>query len=109
MVEGLRLLSGEEMEAWMEGAPWRFAASMPKHPHWYSLKCQQDPVLFERVLATLWTTGFDRQYLGRPWRSLDVGNKHYIWVCTLPEPGAPPPLKDTILVNRAVYPQDRLL
>ena len=35
-----------------------------------------------------------------PWRSLDVV-EYYIWVCTLPEQGAPLPLEETILINRA--------
>ncbi len=103
-----RLLTGDELLPWMESVPWRFAATMPKHPHSYSLKKLQDPVLFERVVVTIWERGFDRKYLNRLWRSIDVGDRHFIWVHTKPEPGAPPPLKDTILVNRAVYPQDRL-
>jgi hypothetical protein len=27
--------------------------------------------------------------------------EYYIWVCTLLEQGAPPPLEETILINRA--------
>jgi hypothetical protein len=27
--------------------------------------------------------------------------EYYIWVCTLPEHGAPPPLEETILIDRA--------
>ena len=27
--------------------------------------------------------------------------EYYIWVCTLPEQGAPLPLEETILINRA--------
>jgi hypothetical protein len=59
-------------------------------------------------VRTIWTAGYDRSYPRRPWRSLDVG-KYYIGVCTLPEQGAPPPLEETILPNRAQRHQERLV
>ena len=104
----MELLTDEKLVAWMESVPWRFAHTMPKHPHEYSLKKLQDPVLFERVVLTVWERGYNRKYLGRLWRSIDVGPRHYIWICTLPSPGAPAPIEQTVLVNRAIYPQDRL-
>lgn len=103
-----RLLTDEEMLDWFESVRWIYAATMPRHPHEYCLKREQPPRRFEDVVLTVWETGYDRKYLSRLWRSIDVGDRHYIWVCTLPEPGAPAPIRETILINRAVYPQDRL-
>jgi hypothetical protein len=47
------------------------------------------------------------------WRSLDVGPRHYCWIHTAPHEAEKMGLERlqeiTILVNRAGYPQDRLL
>jgi hypothetical protein len=106
------LLTDEQMLEWMESVPWRFAHSMPAHPHFYTLKRQQDPRRFEAVVRTILARGYDRKYLGRKWRSLDVGRRHYVWFHTSPseaeEMGLQRLLEITILVNRAEYPQDRL-
>jgi hypothetical protein len=101
-------LTDEELEAWMAKVRWIYAKSMPKHPHEYTLKREQDPDLFERVVQTIWDHGYDRSYLRRPWRSLDVGD-HFVWVHTLPEPRMSAPLEDTVLVNRALRVQERLV
>ena len=108
----LRLLTDEDVERWMSAQRWIYAKTMPQHPHEYTLKREQDPRLFERVVATIWERGYDRRYLRRPWRTLDVGPRHYVWIHTLPEEaeqmGLPKLLEITILVNRWVYPQDKL-
>jgi SWIM zinc finger len=101
-------LTDEELERWMEGVPWRFAKTMPRHPHSYTLRREQDEETFLRVIMTIWDLGYDRSYLGRPWRSLDVGG-FYVWVHTLPERGMSAPLKSTVLVNRAPRIQERLV
>lgn len=103
-----RLLTGEELEAWMQDVPWIFASTMKAHPHEYTLRRQQDPRRFQSVVRTIWEKGYDRKYLGRLWRSLDVGDQMYCWVCTAPEPDAPAPLRETILINRARRSQERL-
>ena len=94
-------LSDDQLRKWMEEVPWRHAKSMPRHPHSYSLKRWQDPELFEMVVRTIWDLGYDRSYLRRPWRSLDVGSC-YVWVHTLPERGMSAPLQKTVLINRAL-------
>jgi hypothetical protein len=101
-------LSVDEVERWLSSVRWKFASTMPKHPHSYHLKRWGDPETFEAVVRTVWTAGYDRSYLRRPWRSLDVG-EYYIWVCTMPEQDAPPPLEETILINRAERHQERLI
>jgi hypothetical protein len=45
---------------------------MPRHPHEHCLREEQDEGLFERVVMAIWDLGYDRPYLRRPWRSLDV-------------------------------------
>ncbi len=101
-------LTDEELQAWMASVRWIYAKSMPKHPHEYCLKREQDEELFERVVRTIWDHGYDRPYLRRPWRTLDVAD-HYIWVHTEPKPRMPVPLEDTVLVNRALRVQERIL
>jgi hypothetical protein len=100
-------LSDDQLCEWMEEVPWRYAKTMPRHPHEYSLKRWQDPELFEQVVRTIWDLGYDRVYLRRPWRSIDIKD-FYVWVCTQPEPGMGPPLSDTILINRA-HREERLV
>jgi hypothetical protein len=81
---------------------------MPRHPHEHCLREEQDEGLFERVVMTIWDLGYDRPYLRRPWRSLDVEG-FCVWVHTLPEPGMSAPLERTVLVNRAPRIQERLV
>jgi hypothetical protein len=101
-------LTDEELQEWKTSVQWIYAKSVPKHPHEYTLKREQDEELFERVVRTVWDHGYDRSYLRRPWRSLDVGD-HFIWVHTLPEHRMPAPLEDTVLINRALRVQERLV
>jgi hypothetical protein len=101
-------LTDDELEEWMGRVSWRFAKTMPRHPHSYTLLREQDEETFLRVVMTIWDLGHDRSYLRRPWRSLDIGD-FYVWVHTLPEPGMSAPLEKTILINRAPRVQERLV
>jgi SWIM zinc finger len=101
-------LTDEKLLRWMSSVRWIHAKSMPRHPHEYTLKREQDEELFERVVRTIWDHGYDRLYLRRAWRSLDVGD-HFIWIHTEPKPRMPAPLEDTILVNRAERVQETIL
>jgi len=101
-------LTDMELQKWMSSVRWVYAKSMPKHPHEYTLKHEQDEELFERVVRTVWDHGYDRAYLRRPWRSLDVGD-YFVWVHTEPKPRMPVPLENTVLVNRALRVQERIL
>ena len=102
-------LTDEDLQSWMSSVRWKFAATMPRHPHEYHLKRWGDPRTFEAVVKSVWSAGYDRRYLGRRWRSLDVGEEYYIWICTLPKQGSPPPLEGTILINRAERHQPLLV
>jgi hypothetical protein len=101
-------LTDEELRGWMSSVRWIYAKSMPRHPHEYCLREVQDEELFERVVKTIWDLGYDRPYLRRPWRSLDIGG-FYVWVHSLPVPGMPAPLEETVLINRAPRVQERLV
>jgi hypothetical protein len=101
-------LTDEELAEWMASTRWRYAKTMPQHPHDYSLREWNDQELFERVVKTIWDRGYDRPYLRRVWRSLDVGD-FYIWIAGAPPlPEHPAPVKETALVNRARRVQERL-
>ncbi|MEJ7872798.1 MAG: SWIM zinc finger family protein [Rubrobacteraceae bacterium] len=101
-------LSDEELAEWMASTRWRYAKTMPAHPHDYSLREWNDEETFLRVVQTIWERGFDRIYLRRPWRSLDIGD-HYVWIAGAPpKPGDPAPVETTALINRALRVQERL-
>jgi hypothetical protein len=103
-------LTDEQLLKWMNRSRWIYARSMPKHPHEYTLRReQQDDELFKRVCRAIWDCGYDRSYLRRPWRSLDIGD-HFVWLHTKPtSPRQPVPLENTILINRAERVQERLI
>ena len=101
-------LTDDELREWMASVSWKYARRMPKHPHEYTLRSNQDEELFERVCRTIWDLGYDRSYLNRPWRSLDVGD-YYVWLHTRPEPRMPVPLENTELINRALRVRERIL
>ncbi len=103
--DGMRLLADEEMVRWMNRVPWIWAKTYAKtHPHEYCLKRAQDPRRFEEAVATIFCRGYDRWYLRRPWRTLSVGSRHFVWFHTLPEEaeemGLGKLLEKTILINR---------
>jgi hypothetical protein len=101
-------LTDEEMREWMDSVRWRYAKTMPQHPHDYSLREWNDEATFRLVVQTIWERGFDRIYLRRPWRSLDIGD-HYVWISGAPPiPDHPAPVETTQLINRARRVQDKL-
>jgi SWIM zinc finger len=102
-------MTPSEMEEWMAGARWRYAVSMPKHPHDYSLREWNDEETFVRVCKTIWDRGYDRRYIGRRWRTLDIGEHHYVWLHSRPEEHDAAPIEITELINRAVRHQSRLV
>jgi hypothetical protein len=106
---GPEYMDADELLEWMGSARWRYARTMPKHPHDYSLREWNSEETFLRVVRTIWLYGYDRPYLNRLWRSLDIGDEHYVWVCTVPEPGRRAPLETTQLINRAERLQTELI
>lgn len=50
-------LIDEELQEWMDGVPWRFAKTMTRHPHSYTLRRVQDEETFLRIVKTIWDLG----------------------------------------------------
>ena len=106
------VLSDDELEAWMADVEWVYASTYHDRPalrHEYTLRYRQDPRRFRRVVFTVWHRGYDRWFLRRPWRSLDIG-EWYVWIYTDPREvdDVEELLRVTVLINRARSPQRRL-
>lgn len=71
---------------------WVFAKTMPKNPHWYTLRKHWPDPLFRRVVEIMRAHGYTEVYRGWPYTMLDVNGFKY-WTM-----GAP--IDDTILINR---------
>lgn len=75
-------------------AEYRFAKTMPEHPHWYTLrKTWDDHDLFEGVVQFIYDNGYREKFGRAYYKRLDVNGMKY-WCMN-----APPP--KTILINRA--------
>ena len=74
---------------------WRFAKTMPEHPHWYVVKesCS-DPKAFEQVAIFIRRYGFDRYFFEMLLRYLLIDGYEY-WTM-----GSP--IAETIIINRAL-------
>ena len=73
---------------------WRFAKTMPDHPHWYTLRITwTDEALFEKAVVDIRALGIDTIWKGRRYRKWFSDGWEY-WTM-----GAPP--EKTILINRA--------
>ncbi|HEY6110559.1 MAG TPA: class I SAM-dependent methyltransferase [Gemmatimonadales bacterium] len=79
----------------LHAAPWRFAKTMPKDPHEYTLRQQWNDGTFDEVVHTMRAHGYDELYRGRYVRGLLNLNGRKYWTM-----GAPVPA--TILINRKV-------
>jgi len=73
---------------------WVFAKSMPKNPHWYTLrhKWNDDILRFDDFVELIRREGCDQEYWKRMYRVMEIGD-HFYWSM-----GAPVPI--TILINR---------
>lgn len=90
-------LTREELIRHLEAATYKFAKTMPKTPHWYTLrKTWSDEALFERVVQAIRDLGVKRKFGKASYVYFDCGEYMY-WSM-----GAP--LCQTILINRAVRP-----
>jgi len=91
--EGVRWpLGHDDVEAWMERVPWRFARTAPTNPHEYSLRRRQDERAFFLVLLHIRERGYQQWYDGRVYTAYDVG-EYFLWSMQDPVP-------TTILINR---------
>ena len=77
---------GAEQEArarsFVEKVPWRFARTVPEHPHWYALRAwlspEQQPALdwFADVIVR---HGYRGQFWGQEWTYLELGDGYKYW------------------------------
>ena len=74
-------------------APWTFAKTMPKHPHFYTLLKANDSSRFPEAVMFIRENGYPKSYLGKEYIYYDSGEYSY-WTM-----GSP--LDQTILINRA--------
>lgn len=85
-------MSDEELLEFARVHRWKFARSMPRNPHWYTLAEWTDRRLFERFVMTVRRRGKVRWFWRKPYTHLEVGEWSY-WTM-----GAP--VGETILINR---------
>lgn len=78
----------------MDAHSFRFAKSMPAHPHWYTLRHEwRSAEDFERCVQIIRDRGVVEYWFSKPYTKLELGGFRY-WSM-----GAP--LDKTILINRA--------
>lgn len=77
----------------IEFHPFRFAKTMPAHPHFYTLRREWQDVEFDYAVAFIRANGYAETWGGRTYRYLNLNGWRY-WTM-----GAP--LRETILINRA--------
>ena len=96
-VETLRIkerMSMSKLQAFVRDSEWKFARTMPKTPHEYTLRAKApDEKLFKRVVIHIRQFGYKADYRGTTYTYLDIAGWQY-WTM-----GAP--LSQTILINRA--------
>lgn len=84
----------EFLEQLFNSLSFRFAKTMPKYPHWYTLRKEwKDDELFDRVVIYIRENGYPVRFGNREYIYLDVDGFHY-WTM-----GSP--IEKTILINRA--------
>jgi len=77
---------------------WIFAKTMPKNPHWYTLRRDwRDDRAFNNVVETMRRVGYIEYYYRKPYTMVNIDNMKY-W--TMGDP-----ISETILINRKVREQ----
>ena len=63
---------------------YRFAKTMPRHPHWYTMRQEwDDDEQFVNAVKLIREHGYDRRFYSKVYRSFNL-NEHYYW--TMGEP-----------------------
>ena len=88
-------MTSKELAAILETVPWRFAKTMPKYPHDYTLKKEWPSSSdFVAAVAAIRRFGQPRKWKGRVYTYFDT-DKYTYWTM-----GAP--IQATVLINRAL-------
>jgi hypothetical protein len=64
----------------LESHPFRFAKTMPRNPHWYTLRHEWQDVgygVFEEVVRAIREHGYTEWFGSYPWRMLNVNGFKY--------------------------------
>lgn len=86
-------MTDEQIQDFIDRHHWKFASTMPRLPHWYTLRRNaRDDAEFAAVVEEIRKRGYTQFAVGREWVYLNVGDFKY-WSC-----GAP--VEETILINR---------
>ncbi len=86
-------MTEEEFAAFVQGAPWRFAATMPHIPHEYTLRRQHDPARFEAAVRFIREHGYQARWRRTTHTYYELDGWKY-WTM-----GAP--VEQTVVLNRA--------
>lgn len=78
-------------------AEWIFAKTMPRHPHWYTLRKTWDNEKFVDAVLTIRQMGYDRPFYSRLYRVLHINGMRY-W--TMGNPIDIDGRWETTLINR---------
>lgn len=87
-------MTKEEFAVFVDALEWKFAKTMPKHPHSYILRERVDPKLFEDAVKFIRENGYVKNWFKMQFVYYDY-NGHKYWSM-----GAPIP--ETTIINRAI-------
>jgi hypothetical protein len=68
--------------SFVDTVPWRFARTVPEHPHWYALRVWLSPeqqVVFDWFTDLIACHGYTGWFWGRDWTYLDLGDGFKYW------------------------------
>lgn len=82
----------------LTNAEYRFAKSMPKNPHWYTLRETWEDIDFVKTVKLLRKYGYELNWHGRKYICFDINGQRY-W--TMGEPINKNGRPHTILINKA--------
>lgn len=85
-------------------AKWIFAKTMPRHPHWYTLRKTWDNEEFVETVMTIREMGYDRPFYSRLYRVLNMNGMRY-W--TMGNPIDIDGRWETTLINRTWHGYER--
>jgi hypothetical protein len=85
-------LTHDEIEEWCRAQTWHFAKTMADNPHYYVLKRETDPIMFQRVVLCIREFGYQYRW-GRGEYTQYRADAHDMW--TLGNA-----LETSILINR---------
>jgi hypothetical protein len=76
--------AGQEAHAraFVETVPWRFARTVPEHPHWYALRAWlslEHQTTFDWFADLIARHGYKARFWGQDWTYLDLGDGFKYW------------------------------